>query len=139
MVFPFHSMWNLLMKEWLIDKNYKMKNTFLHAVKILLLVSCCYSTYDIIGYWIVVVKKDFLKTTPFPLKEIEALSGVTVLVVLLWMLYYCLSALLEKKKWKTSHSITSWDVFFDRNLVCFLEFFPKFFLFFGKSFRNVNL
>jgi hypothetical protein len=75
-----------------------MKNTFLHAVKILLLVSCCYSTYDIIGYWIVVVKKDFLKTNPFPLKEIEALSGVTVLVVLLWMLYYYLSALLEKKK-----------------------------------------
>lgn len=75
-----------------------LKTSFLKPVKILLLVSCSYSTYDIVGYWNFVSRKNLLYETPFPLKEIGVLSGVTLLLILLWLLYFYISAPTEKEK-----------------------------------------
>ncbi len=82
-------------------KYQKMKKNiikiFLYTVKILLLVSCCCSTYELVGYWNVMIKKDFLQMSPFPTQEIELLSGVSVLVIILWVLYFYLAASSEEK------------------------------------------
>ena len=86
---------------------------FLYTVKILLLVSCGYSTYEIIGYWMVLSKKNFLQMSPSPTQEVGVLSGVSILVIVLWMLYFYLAASSQKRKWKHLISISSWDVFFN--------------------------
>jgi hypothetical protein len=70
---------------------------FLYTVKILLLVSCCCSTYKIVGYWNIMIKKDFLQMSPFPTQEIGLLSGVSLLIIILWMLYFYLAASSEKR------------------------------------------
>ncbi len=89
-----------------------LKTSFLKPIKILLLVICSYSTYDIVGYWNAVSKKNLLHETPFPMKEIGVLSGVTLLLILLWLLYFYISAPTEKEKWETSHKYWLMRCFF---------------------------
>jgi uncharacterized BrkB/YihY/UPF0761 family membrane protein len=65
--------------------------TFLNTVKILLLISCIYSTYIVVGYWKSLIENDFFEMIPFPMLEVEVLFGVSLLIILLWLLYFYLA------------------------------------------------
>jgi hypothetical protein len=51
----------------------------------------------IVGYWTFVIEKDYLKSVPFPQQEFCVLVGVSLIVILLWILYFKLAASLEEK------------------------------------------
>ena len=74
------------------EKN--IKKQILNATKILLLVSCCYSTYVLFGYWTALMEKDFHNLFQTP--GIGVLSAVSVLVIVLWLFYFYVAKTIEE-------------------------------------------
>jgi hypothetical protein len=75
-------------------KEKKIKKQILNATKILLLASCCYSTYVLAEYWITLMKKDLhdLFLTP----GVGVLLAVSVLVIALWLMYFYVAKTIEE-------------------------------------------
>jgi hypothetical protein len=75
-------------------KEKKIKKQILNATKILLLASCCYSTYVLAEYWIALMKKDFHELFLTP--GVGVLLAVSVLVIALWLMYFYVAKTIEE-------------------------------------------
>ncbi len=75
-------------------KEKKIKKQILIATKILLLASCCYSTYVLSEYWIALMKKDFHELFLTP--GVGVLLAVSVLVIVLWLMYFYVAKTIEE-------------------------------------------
>ena len=75
-------------------KEKNIKKQILNATKILLLISCCYSTYVLAGYWTALIEKDLhdLLLTP----GVGILLAVSALVVALWLMYFYVAKTIEE-------------------------------------------
>lgn len=75
-------------------KEKKIKKQILNATKILLLASCCYSTYVLAEYWITLMKKDLQDL--FLTSGVGVLLAVSVLVIALWLMYFYVAKTIEE-------------------------------------------
>ena len=75
-------------------KEKKIKKQILNATKILLLVSCCYSTYVLAEYWTALMKKDFHDL--FLTLGVGVLLAVSVLVIALWLMYFYVAKTIDE-------------------------------------------
>ena len=78
-------------------KTKRITKSVLKLLNILLLLVCCYSSYQLIEFWRFVFNHNLFEQIPFPTKELVVLSGLSILVILLWVLHGVLATALDEK------------------------------------------